>query len=329
MMTLSTMKKVVETVNSEWRSSLAEEILERWGYDHGSVYYFRASANFLFLFKINGKSYFLRFIDSVEKDFSSIESEIKLLNYLRSQPIKVALPVESLNGHYVETVKTDWGTFYAVVFEALPGKQFETEELENDQFYKWGSSLGELHTVFKTLPDEFRKTRKNGLDQLEALRTLLPESELAAIHEWEQVFELAKGLPQSEENFGLIHFDFELDNQRWDDDVVGILDFDDSLNNWYAADIAFALRDLFKEGIDLENEAVQCFLDGYRSKTSLDNELLHQLPLFMRMHNLITFTGLLRTVDIPASEDHPEWLRKLSVKLLNYIDHYRSTFQKK
>ncbi|MFD1450263.1 hypothetical protein [Oceanobacillus sojae] len=37
MMKLSTMKKVMNTVNSEWRSPLGEEILERWGYDKCSA----------------------------------------------------------------------------------------------------------------------------------------------------------------------------------------------------------------------------------------------------------------------------------------------------
>jgi hypothetical protein len=38
MMKLSTMVKVVATVDGEWRSPLAEQILENWGYDEGSVY---------------------------------------------------------------------------------------------------------------------------------------------------------------------------------------------------------------------------------------------------------------------------------------------------
>lgn len=50
MMKLSTMKKVVDTLSEEWESSLAETILERWGYDAGTVRYVRASANFIFVF---------------------------------------------------------------------------------------------------------------------------------------------------------------------------------------------------------------------------------------------------------------------------------------
>jgi hypothetical protein len=50
MMKLSTMLKVASTVDTEWRSPLAEKLLERWGYDESSVFAFRYSANFIFIF---------------------------------------------------------------------------------------------------------------------------------------------------------------------------------------------------------------------------------------------------------------------------------------
>jgi Ser/Thr protein kinase RdoA (MazF antagonist) len=328
MMNLSTMKKVVATVDGEWRSSLAESILERWGYDEGSVYYFRASANFLFIFKRNEKTYFLRFSNSTDKDLSSLESEIKILEYLRTQPIRVALPVKSIQENYIETVDTDIGTFHAVVFEALQGKQFETEELQEEQFFKWGCALGELHTILKSLPDELRLQRKSWNDQLSLVKELLPDDETAALKELDQLMEWSQGLRISNENFGLIHYDFELDNQRWDHETIGILDFDDCINHWYVADIAFALRDIFKEEVNLNLPPVQEFLNGYRSQTELDSILIRDLPLFMRLHNLTTFAGLLKTVDIPESQDHPEWLSNLREKLLNYIEQYRSSFGK-
>jgi Ser/Thr protein kinase RdoA (MazF antagonist) len=321
------MKKVVATVDSEWRSPLAEQILESWDYDEGSVYYFRASANFLFIFKNKDQTYFLRFSDSSEKELSSIESEIEVLEYLREQAIRVALPVKSLNNNYIETVETEIGTFYAVVFEALPGKQFETEDLDIGQFFKWGSSLGELHSIFKVMPEKYRFNRKSWSDQLIEIKQQLPVYETAAQRELEQLINWSDRLNISENNFGLIHFDFELDNQRWDNEVIGILDFDDCMNHWYVADIAFALRDLFKQEVDLDNPLFKEFLKGYQNETDLDFTLLEQLSYFLRLHNLISFTGLLQTVDVQESSDHPDWLSNLRLKLLQYIELYRDSFE--
>jgi Ser/Thr protein kinase RdoA (MazF antagonist) len=327
MMKLSTMKKVVDTVDGEWRSPLAENILERWGYDPRSVYYFRASANFLFIFKQKGKTYFLRFSDSCEKDLLSLKSEIEILEYLRNQPLRVALPVKSLNENHIEVVETEIGTFYAVVFEALPGQQFETDELQQDQFFKWGSTLGELHTILKGIPERYRLNRKSWKDQLALVKEFLPDHEHAAIEELGRLKAWSNELSITNENFGLIHYDFELDNQRWDHSTIGILDFDDCLNHWFVADIAFALRDLLKADTNLEIPQVQEFIKGYRSATELDSSLIQQLQMFIRMHNLIMFVGLLKTVDVPESQDHPEWLSNLRGKLIHYIDQYRQSFE--
>ncbi|MEH7443484.1 phosphotransferase [Bacillus sp. JJ1122] len=328
MMKLSSMVKVVETVTDEWKSPLAEKILERWGYDKGTVYYFRSSANFLFVFKRNGNSYFLRFIDSSEKDFSQIESEMEILEYLRNQPIRVALPVASLTGNLIETIETDIATFHAVVFEALAGDQFEVEDLQQNDFNLWGRQLGRLHKIFKAMPMECRESRMNWQEQLSLAEKALPEHEEAARKELAELKEWAEGLPISNENFGLIHYDFELDNHRWLNDDIGILDFDDCMTHWYVADIAFALRELLKTDAGPKNPNVIEFINGYQEECQLDAQLIADFPNFIRMHNFLTFVGLLRTVDIQESDRHPEWLGNLRAKLVEYINYYRSAFMK-
>ncbi|WP_442598703.1 phosphotransferase enzyme family protein [Neobacillus sp. D3-1R] len=326
MMNLSMMQRVVETVNEEWKSPLAEKILERWGYDEGQVFYFRASANFLFVFKREGVHYFLRFSDASEKNLALLEAEMEILEYLREQPVKVALPVKSQNDRLIETVETELGTFYAVVFEALPGKQFETEELELEQFFTWGSALGKLHEVIKMMPEQYRLKRESWRDQLSFVQNLLPVEETAARDELNEILNWAERLEVSDDHFGLIHFDFELDNQRWKDGQIGMLDFDDCVNHWYVADIAFALRDLFEDEVDVNNESFQAFISGYKSETKLDFRLLEDLSMFRRMHNLVTFARVLKAVDIAESANHPEWLANLRVKLLNRLDQYRASF---
>jgi Ser/Thr protein kinase RdoA (MazF antagonist) len=327
MMKLSTMRKVVATVDAEWRSSFAEKILERWGYDEGTVYYFRASANFLFIFKKEGKTYFLRFNDASEKELSTIDSELKILEYLRNQPVHVALPIKSLAGNFIEIVEHELGTFYAVVFEALPGKQFEIEDLGMSEFFEWGRTLGKLHQLFKEMPSEYQAARASWRDQLSAIERHLPPNEVDALKELAEIKLWAMSIPETSENVGLIHFDFELDNLRWINGEFAVLDFDDCLRHWYVADIAFALRDVLKNGYDPENALILEFIKGYQKQTVLNANSIKELPMFIRMHNLVTFSGLLRTVDIKDSTNLPEWLGNLKNKLEAYIDHYRSTFK--
>lgn len=329
MMKLSTMKKVVDTVDQEWRSPLAEKILTHWGYDEGSVYYFRASANFIFVFRKDGQRNFLRFNTASERDLKSIEAEIEILRYLHTKPVRTAQPVKSINDRYIEVFETELETFYAVVFEGLQGEQHEIEDLKQEQFVIWGGALGGLHHVLKEMPGKYRQNRTTWKDKLTFLDKILPDYETVAATELKQIILWAEGLSISKETFGLIHYDFELDNLFWNHGKVGILDFDDSLNSWYVADIAFALRDLFQESIDLSHPCFQEFIKGYTKETELDTTILQDLPWFMRMHKLVTFAILLRTVDIEESEGDPDWLIGLRKKLIGYIEEYRASFEKR
>lgn len=329
MMKLSTMKKVVATVNDEWQSPVAEKILERWGYDHDSVYYFRSSANFVFVFHKDGKKHFLRFSDSCERKLQTIEAEIEILHYLRDQPVHTAQPVPSLNNKYIEIVETKIGTFYAVVFEALQGEQYDIEDINEEHYFIWGRTLGQLHASLKRMPETYRRGRPSWQEQLNSVNTMLTTQEPFVQKEWELVTKWAEQKLVSEQTFGLIHYDFELDNLCWQNEKVSILDFDDCVNHWYVADIAYSLRELSEYDVDLENQFVQAFIRGYTQETELDMSLLKDLKWFMRMHNIVTFATLLRTVDIQESPDDPEWLIHLREDLLGYIEEYRASFKKR
>lgn len=320
MMKLSTMEKVVATVDEEWRSSLAEKILECWEHDTDPPKFVRSSANFIFIFWKDGQKFFLRFNDTLERNLKTIQAEIEMLVYLSERSLLVSAPVKSLHSRYVETVETEWGTFYATVFEGLKGEHIDFEEMSLHQIGLWGRSLGKLHDSLKKVPESIRVARPSWQDQLDFVQEMLSGKEGAAQLELEAIRKWANGLDVTSENFGLIHYDFELDNLCWNKNSIGILDFDDSVNHWYVADIGYALRDLFKVEINLDSKYFQSFIDGYKKETTLNLGLLQELSLFMRMHNLVTFAILLRSVDIDESVDRPEWLIGLREKLLGKID---------
>jgi Ser/Thr protein kinase RdoA (MazF antagonist) len=136
-------------------------------------------------------------------------------------------------------------------------------------------------------------------------------------------------LPTSAQTFGLIHYDFELDNLVWNDQRVGSVDFDDCAQYWFVADIAFALRDLFDdqaERIDLADARLQAFVAGYREQRSVTDAELRQLPLFLRIHNLVSFAKLLRAADIEDAQTAPAWVADLQAKLLRKAQMYRESF---
>lgn len=327
MMRLSTMWSVDRTVDASGRSPVAERILDSWPHDRGSARFFRSSANFLYVFRHEGGRRFLRFADASERSRGAIEAEIELLTWLDGTGIEVARPVRTHAGGFVETTETELGTFHAVVFEGLDGSQFEIEELDGPRFRAWGAALGRLHAALKRYPGAGLAARSGWRDHLEQARRHVPVDVPAIRRELNEIASSLAILPEDRDGFGLIHFDFELDNLVWHDHDVGMLDFDDCARYWYAADIAFALRDLFDDGAALDDPSVRAFVDGYADECPLDHALVSLLPTFSRLARLLSYARMARALDLPSAPGQPDWLIGLTAKLQDRMEAYRISLE--
>jgi len=325
MMKLSTMYAVDSAVDANGKSLVVKPILKHWKHDRESIQFFRASANFVYTFYSEGKRYFLRFASTSERTREAIEAEIDILQWVAGVGMTVATPIPSIGGNFVETVDTDLGTFHAVVFAELKGSQLDIRNLADPQFREWGAALGKLHAAMQSYTGPGIFARKAWKDHLASVRASLPESESVVCSEFEQLVSLLNVLPVTHATYGLVHFDFELDNLYWRDQAIGIGDFDDCSYAWYIADIAFALRDLFSDDIDLDKRSFREFIYGYSIHFPLDEELLSHLPTFLRMTKIFTYSRLVRAMDVPDHPDNPEWLRSLCLKLENWINAYRAS----
>ncbi len=323
MMKLSLMNQLIQTVDGQGRSPLAERLLQPWGFDPGTVKFFRASANCLFVFRRQGRRCFLRFNHLEERGNDSVGDELRLHQELLAQGIPVARPIPSSGGNLIEAQETAVGPVLAVVFEALEGEQPDLAEMTEGQVEQWGAALGRLHRVLKTLPADRWPNRPSWKDLLRLAESQAAPDESYLREEIDKVAQLLAALPTDSERAGLIHFDFETDNLVWNDGEVAALDFDDSARLWYVADIIFALRDLYSgRAPDPGDPSFQRFLRGYRSETKLDDAMLAHLPVFIRLHRLFFIGRLRRAVDIAGDADLPDWLLKLGGKLRGRIDAY-------
>ena len=326
MMKLSLMQALEDTLSESYQSDIANQIIAAWPHDRGTVQYFRASANFVFVFCSNGQPFILRFTHASERSADAIRAELGYLQYLATHGVPVALPVQSLSGQYVETITTPLGVVHAVVFERLAGEQFETGNLSLEQFTRWGDALGRLHLAAQGYTTSSRSTIDNHLAYIEQH---LPPHEHAARDIHARLHHQVAELPRSEQTFGLVHYDFELDNLLWNGDQIAIVDFDDCAYYWFVADIAFALRDLFDDqaaNITIDNERFQAFLSGYCTIRPIARDELLHLPLFLRIHNLVSFVKLLQAADASNEPNMPEWVARLQAKLVQKAQRYRDSF---
>ena len=206
---MTTMKKLVDTLNEKYESPIATEIAGYWGCDKGSVIEQRISANAVFRFKKSGKDHFLRFNPPSERSFDYIKAEIDFLQFLAAKNIHIARPVRSLANNLIEKIDLSLDTYYGVVFEALTGKQYEIGDLDASQFHAWGKALGTLHHVSTGYKTRYRLSWKEYLEQA---AQFIPQDDKYGQQELAFILGWAARLPVNEQNFGLIHYDFELDN---------------------------------------------------------------------------------------------------------------------
>lgn len=315
MMKLSTMALGDRRLAMNGDLPVAAQGITCWSHDPDSARLFRYSSNFVFAFSHEGQRRFLRAAHERERSAAQIEAEVSLITWLAAEGVAVAAPLPSSDGRLVEHIDTEVGVFHTVVFPGLDGEQFETDDLDLDGLVRWGRALGQLHAAMRRYPGKADAARPSWRDDLALARASVRAPERAIEREINELEARLGMLPVSPETYGLIHFDFELDNLLWNGPSSGILDFDDCAHHWFAADIAFALRDLFDAGAGLEDPRAQAFLRGYRESEALDDAMMAAVPLFSRLSRLTGFARLTRALDLDPAPQYPDWLRDLEGRL--------------
>ena len=61
---------------------------------------------------------------------------------------------------------------------------------------------------------------------------------------------------------------------------------------------------------------------GYRSLRQIETEGLKNIPLFLRLHNLVTYARVYRAI-IGERQEETQWLKDLRQELQNRLEQYR------
>ncbi|WP_411504298.1 phosphotransferase enzyme family protein [Brevibacillus centrosporus] len=309
---------------------IGKKFIEFWEHDEGSLKLWRASSNFVYAFKKNQQRFFLRF--SFERDCSieQIRAELDFMQHLVRNGYPCAVPIPSKNGTLVETVSTNDGLYVGVVFSEARGSCLDIETMTDKQYEQWGKSLATLHSFAKTYSsvDVKRKSWQNILESVETILQRYP-LEQEAKNELHRITSWLNSLNISNDNFGLVHYDFQLDNVFWDENKheFNVIDFDDSMYHWFAMDIVTSLKDLFHSKELNKDKRTQSFLRGYRSILPLDDEMVRLFPNFYRFDQLYVFTRLLVSIENSEIDNAPEWYGGLKIKFKRVIDETRLRFQ--
>ena len=309
----------------------ANAILKNWNNDENSLNFWRGSANYVYFFTWRNERYWLRFSRKEENSLEQIKAEIEFLLYLKDNNFSAVYPIKSNNDKYIEVVEDESETYYAVVFNNADGVALDMEDMTEAQFEFWGKSLASLHKLSKSFSpkEHVRNSWEHILEVTSEILFNFPR-EINAKEELQRVEKWLTSLSMTNENYGLIHYDYELDNVFFNkkSSLFQVIDFDSSMYHWYVMDIVCALGDLRElESIKAEN-GLKHFLRGYCSITEIEEAFLDLLPRFERFYNLISFAKLLRSLQDSNFSSEPEWLKRLRPRLLKKCDDYRKDFEK-
>lgn len=322
MMKLTTLWSVDQTFSPDGRSPIADQFACRWQHDPGSLRFFRSSANFIYLLQRDGERSFLRAASSQERSREQIAHELNILEELRQAGIPVVQTIPSLAGNALETIETVIGTFHVVLFAGLAGTQRVVGDLTPEDFGRWGAAIGRVHAALATVPPEFNikhPSWEHCLNRIDSRSAELPSS---VTLEAARLRPLLLELPQTNETYGLLHGDLELDNLIWRDEDIAALDFDEYSAGWYMFDLAKALSEPLEEGHTLESPELSAFVDGYRQEHSLSDESLAMLPDFISLSDLNGYASLARAIDIAVDEAPVDWMQDLIVRLRAWMSAY-------
>ncbi|HMD82583.1 MAG TPA: phosphotransferase, partial [Anaerolineales bacterium] len=279
---------------------------------------YRISATAIYPFTSKEEGCLLRFCPTSEKIRENLLAELEFIAYLRNNHYPAVASVPSKTGEELVQRLTPWGEYFASVFKHVSGVQLSEIPLENDILFTFGSALGQLHKLSSQYanPANRRWTHAEVLAWIEETLTNISK-EAAALQELVYLREKLSQLPINSENYGLVHYDFELDNVFFDQQSksCSVIDFDDAMYHWYLMDIEQALDSLKGEVAESEFEQKKMhFLEGYKTHFAIDPKLFESRLLFRRFANLYGYTRILRAIQ-ERWENEPDWLIQLRVKL--------------
>jgi Ser/Thr protein kinase RdoA (MazF antagonist) len=281
-----------------------------WGGEPGSLEHVSTGASFVFRFVAHGRRLYLRLTPPGWQDSAGLRAEYAYIEALHAAGIAVARAVLSRRGKPIEPVYERGRKFLAMVFEEAPGKHVAAEEWDATRALRFGRLLARVHEAAATVPPG--QARRHFHHEVALTRAWLPASETALQARLDEAEAWAAGLPRTPDVYGLVHYDLAEDNILWSGGEPILIDFDDCMHTWFAADIARTLGMLHDSASGRYRAVAALCLEGYREVRAPDAVVEHWLPEFVRFNAISSLAWCLHAraggLDIPdagvESEQH-------------------------
>ncbi|WP_160035340.1 phosphotransferase enzyme family protein [Paenibacillus sp. An7] len=311
------------------------EVASRYGIKAEALRYIGGFQNFIYECQAENKEYIMRFTPSAHRNQSDVQAELEWILYLAEKGISVSSPVPSTYGRWTETLKLKEMYFTATLFDKAKGKKIDYPDCLKDQelYERLGRVTGRMHALTKSYKPVDPKIRRHDWTDNYYLKNIdiLPDSHTGVRERYLELVRSIQKLPMSEDAYGLIHGDINNANYLvGEQGEITLFDFDEAQYSWFVEDIAIQLYYLMyvyggEEGKKLrEDQAcrfMEPFLKGYREENQLEDRWLQQMPLFLRLRELIVYIGAFRNFEGDESFSHSDnqwfkdWIRESKIRL--------------
>ncbi|KGE17284.1 aminoglycoside phosphotransferase [Paenibacillus wynnii] len=258
--------------------------------------------------------------------------EVEYIRYLFEHGGSVSNVISSRKGNLLEEINYNNNTLFICLFEKAKGKMLVESNYRyregvpiTEYYYNCGKVLGKMHQISKGYMPVRRRYSFFDKYNAEYIDKLIPGSLSLLKEKLVELLKTLEGLDRNQENFGMIHFDYNDGNYSIDFDTgqITVYDFDNSCFGWYMFDLA----SLWTHGvgwIQFEPDAgkrkkfmddyFETVLAGYRSETKIENSMLDKLPLFIKvtlMENIVdAFEVMQNTGEEPDCDEELSYLIK-------------------
>lgn len=275
-------------------NTLLQLVITNYGFiSQTTITYLKRGFNDTYLITDGETNYILRVYKHNWRSLASIETELKLLNYLNENGVSVSYPIPDSQNRYIHSLNAPEGTRYAVLFSFAEGAQ--VRKLTTEQSYLLGIQTGKIHTL--TGNKSFGTTARDyGIEnQFTATLTTLkkfladfPEHYRFIEELKNQFIALFNSVEKTNLQTGICHGDLQAENFHiTSDNQFTFFDFDFFGTGYLAYDIG-----VFR-WYDHKNktpEIMDAFLKGYQTQRQLSPTELKLIPYFSTLRALFQMT---------------------------------------
>jgi Ser/Thr protein kinase RdoA (MazF antagonist) len=265
----------------------------------------------------------LRITPSSHRSEGLIKGELDWILYLADNGVSVSIPILSNQGRLTEIIYIGDLYFTVTSFIKAEGRKIGYPECLNDhQLYReLGQITGNMHALSQTYKPSSETIRRHDWNEnyyLQNIGKYVP-TEQSLVHEGceKLIQQIGNTLIKNSHCYGLIHGDIGVGNFLVSDTGITLFDFDEAQYSWFVEDIAVPLYYLVyvyggeEGGAKRASQAsrfMEHFLKGYTQHHSLEVYWFKQIPLFLRLREIIVYTGMYRSSDLtklnPWAQDY-------------------------